>query len=180
MHKLDVGILTCLRRVAGRPPLRRAVRAYTVLGAYGSGWTVAGLAGSALDPERRSAWLRAAVAPQVALLANSIVKQLVRRDRPALKRLPPLGRPPATLSFPSAHATTSFAGAAALARVMPGARVPLFGAAAAMALTRPALGYHYPSDSLAGAILGLAVERLVPCRLGSQRGGKSGGPGGTS
>lgn len=162
MHKLDVRILTRLRGAAGRPVARQVVWTYTLLGAYGGVWTVASLAGAALDPERRSAWLRAALVPQVALIANSLVKQVVRRERPAIKRLPPLGRPPATLSFPSAHATTSFAGAAALARIMGGARAPLFGAAAAMALTRPALGYHYPTDSLAGAILGLVVERLVP------------------
>lgn len=167
MHKLDVRILTRLRGAADRPVARQVVWTYTLLGVYGGVWTVAGLAGSALDPERRSAWLRAALVPQVALIANSLVKQVVRRERPVLKRLPPSGRPPTTLSFPSGHATTSFAGAAALGRLMGGARPTLFGAAAAMALTRPALGYHYPSDALAGAILGLAVERLVPQSSGN-------------
>jgi membrane-associated phospholipid phosphatase len=30
-----------------------------------------------------------------------------------------------------------------------------------MALTRPYLGVHYPSDVVAGAMLGWAVEKLV-------------------
>jgi membrane-associated phospholipid phosphatase len=31
-----------------------------------------------------------------------------------------------------------------------------------MGLTRPYLGMHYPSDVAAGAILGIALGRLVP------------------
>jgi membrane-associated phospholipid phosphatase len=30
-----------------------------------------------------------------------------------------------------------------------------------MALTRPYLGVHYPSDVVAGALLGRAIERLL-------------------
>jgi membrane-associated phospholipid phosphatase len=44
-----------------------------------------------------------------------------------------------------------------LGRVSPGARLPLFGLAGAICITRPYLGMHYPSDVLAGAALGLAL-----------------------
>src|SRR5919112_1148998 len=43
----------------------------------------------------------------------------------------------------------------ALARVWPAA--PLYAGAAAMALSRPYMGVHYPSDIVAGAVLGTAV-----------------------
>ena len=46
-------------------------------------------------------------------------------------------------SYPSAHATTSFAAAAAL----PLPAAPLYALAAAMALSRVYLGVHYPSDT---------------------------------
>jgi membrane-associated phospholipid phosphatase len=72
--------------------------------------------------------------------------------------LPPLVPTGSDISYPSAHASTSFAGARALARAWPG--TPLYAAAAAMALSRPYVGVHYPSDIVAGALLGVAVAEL--------------------
>jgi membrane-associated phospholipid phosphatase len=93
-------------------------------------------------------------------LANQAVKFLVRRPRPRLEGLPPLTGTVSQLSYPSAHASTSFAAARAFSEVLPGA--PLYAVAAAMAMSRPYLGVHYPSDSVAGAALGTAVAELVP------------------
>jgi membrane-associated phospholipid phosphatase len=86
----------------------------------------------------------------------------VRRQRPRLRRLPPLASAPSALSFPSAHATASLAAATAMGRVEPRARLPLYGLAVAISLTRPYLGMHYPSDVLAGAALGLALGGSWP------------------
>jgi membrane-associated phospholipid phosphatase len=49
-----------------------------------------------------------------------------------------------------------------MGRVAPGARPPLYGLAAAICLSRPYLGMHYPSDVLGGAALGLLIGRLWP------------------
>jgi undecaprenyl-diphosphatase len=65
-----------------------------------------------------------------------------------------------SLSFPSAHATTSFAAARAFSRVAPAPA--LYAAAAALALTRPYLGVHYPSDVVVGAVLGTAIAEAWP------------------
>ena len=72
-----------------------------------------------------------------------------------LEGLPPLGGAPSSLSFPSAHATSSFAVATAMTRVDPRRRRRSSSLAAAIALGRPYLGMHYPSDVLAGALLGV-------------------------
>jgi membrane-associated phospholipid phosphatase len=124
------------------------------------GWHLVALTGALLDPERRPVYLRASRTVAIATIANYPIKLLVGRRRPDLPGLPPLVRTISSRSYPSAHATTSFAAAAALGRVLP--RGPLYALAGAMALTRPYLGVHYPSDVVAGAVLGTAVEKLAP------------------
>ena len=49
-----------------------------------------------------------------------------------------------------------------MSRIEPRCRRALFAAATTMALTRPYLGMHYPSDVLAGAALGTALGTAFP------------------
>lgn len=115
-----------------------------------------GAAGWALDPARRARWRKAAVGVAGTYALNTAIKQVVRRPRPQLPGLPPLTGTPTQLSFPSAHASTSFAGALSYARLgVPAA--PLYALAVGLSLSRLYLGVHYPSDVLAGATLGKLV-----------------------
>ena len=112
------------------------------------------------DDARRKGWLRGVGIVAGAYALNFVVKVAVRRRRPQLDGLAPLTATVSGLSFPSAHATTSFAAARAYGGLVPAA--PLYAAAAAFALSRPYLGVHYPSDVLAGAVLGTAIAELWP------------------
>jgi undecaprenyl-diphosphatase len=60
-------------------------------------------------------------------------------------------------AFPSGHAATSFAGATVLSRAAPRLAPVFFLLAAAVAWSRVYVGVHYPSDVLAGAVLGVLV-----------------------
>ena len=145
---LDLRLLRLLRTRGHRPPLERAAAIAAHAGENGALW----LALATLRRDRRA--LRVVL---TALLANTAIKQVVRRPRPDLgPELAPLASTISSLSYPSAHAATSFAGAGALGRTP-----ALYCVAAVMAATRPYLGVHYPSDVLAGAALGWAVERIA-------------------
>jgi membrane-associated phospholipid phosphatase len=131
-------------------------------GEWAGVWAVIGLGGAAADPARRARWLAGAAVGPVAVGVNFGVKLAVGRERPLIEGHPPLARAPTKLSFPSAHATSSLAGATALGRVAPTRRPALYALAAGICLSRPYLGMHYPSDVLAGAALGAVLGRLVP------------------
>ena len=156
LRELDLRALRALRGRGGARPLDRVVLSYSRLGEHSCLWLSMGLAGLASDPDRRPVWSRLLRTIVVAELANAAMKRVVGRRRPALEGLPHLMNTRSSLSYPSAHATTSFAAA----RVT---QSPVnYAAAAAMALSRPYLGVHYPSDVLAGAVLGAALAELVP------------------
>lgn len=141
-----------------QPPVEAAVRAYSKLGEHGILWLAIAAAGAALDARRRARWRRAGLTVAGSFLANQAVKLAVRRRRPEVPGLPALIHTMSNRSYPSAHATTAGAACVALGDLLPPAI--LRPATLAMAATRPYLGVHYPSDSLAGFALGMAVALL--------------------
>jgi decaprenylphosphoryl-5-phosphoribose phosphatase len=164
VESADLRLLRTMRTRGHSPGAERIAKALGKAGNNGTAWVVVGLLLALLDPANREAWLICAVLGPIAIVLNFAVKALVRRPRPVLEGLPPLGGAPSSLSFPSAHATSSFAVATAMTRVEPLAALA-FLLAAALALGRPYLGMHYPSDVLVGAILGIGLGLIVPLSL---------------
>jgi undecaprenyl-diphosphatase len=86
-----------------------------------------------------------------------LLQYLILRDRPEMVRhlLPPPNFP----SYPSGHATVAFNIAVILGLTMKDwrGRLGIVGGAVLVAYSRVYLGHHYPSDVIAGAVLGASI-----------------------
>jgi undecaprenyl-diphosphatase len=127
------------------------------VGRAGIVWLVAA-AVVALLRGRPRVFVLVAAADLVAAVAADALQHAFGHERPHVARLMAL---PHSHSFPSGHATTSFACATVLAVLEPKLRVPALLLAAAIAYSRLYVGVHYPADVLAGAALGAATGLLL-------------------
>lgn len=119
-----------------------------------------------LFPKHRKQGITVCCALILDLLAcNMILKPLIGRDRPFLFRpeLALLVPPPGDAAFPSGHTAASFAAAFALRASGADKRlwVPALVLAAGIAVSRLYLYVHWPTDVLAGALLGAALGHLA-------------------
>jgi membrane-associated phospholipid phosphatase len=160
LRLLDEEVLRWARTRGHSPRAERRVARFSRLGEHGAVWLALGVAGQALDRAQKDRWRRMTRTIALTYGLNTAIKLAVRRRRPELAGLPPLTSTPSRLSFPSAHASTSFV-AAQLFRRLGLPALPLYGLASALSLSRLYLGVHYPSDVLAGALLGSAVAGSV-------------------
>lgn len=103
------------------------------------------------------------------LLCNVMLKPLVGRMRPFTVNtgVELLINAPKDFSFPSGHTAASFAAAFALLFVKNKLWIPSMILASLIAFSRLYLYVHYPTDVLAGILLGLivGVAANVICRL---------------
>jgi len=93
------------------------------------------------------------------------LKFLVNRERPLffLEMASKLSKGPGEIldpSFPSGHAVFAFMMATLLANRFPPYRFIFFIVAAFIGWTRIYLGVHYPTDVIAGALLGYGITRV--------------------
>jgi undecaprenyl-diphosphatase len=107
---------------------------------------------------RPSIFLTVVAADLAADLLAGVGKLIVHRHRPFEHQLGPAS---STHSFPSGHTATSFACATVLSAYAPRLRVPLYVLAALIGLSRVYNAMHYPTDVLAGAVLGVLVALIV-------------------
>jgi undecaprenyl-diphosphatase len=98
--------------------------------------------------------------------AHLVIKNLVKRNRP-FEVLANVNRriiPADQFSFPSGHTAAAFAIATLVSMQFPALAMPVLIWASLVGLSRIYLGVHYPTDILAGIVIGL-LSGLSCCLL---------------
>jgi undecaprenyl-diphosphatase len=136
----------------------------------GAGWAFAGLWLAILDGRRgrRAAIASTASAALATYVAQRLLKPIFRRNRPWFTReaAKVVGGKTPDHSFPSGHTAASFAAATVLAMAYPSARPLLFATATAVGVSRIHLGHHFPSDVIAGGLLGAGLGLVSGLAIG--------------
>lgn len=122
---------------------------------------IATLLAASGNPRARRAAVRGLGSIAVtSLLANQAGKRIVPRHRPSLALVPAgriARRVPTSSSFPSGHSASAAAFAVGASAECPPLGLPLGALAAAVAYSRVHTGVHFPSDAVAGVLLGAAI-----------------------
>ncbi|MFE9847033.1 phosphatase PAP2 family protein [Streptomyces goshikiensis] len=155
------------RRVAAwdSPAARRLLPAVGEAAEHTKLWWAAALVMAAAGGRRgRSAAAAGVLAMAVAeVLSNGITKQLVDRRRPPAEWIAhhDVADRPDSSSFPSGHTAAAVAFTAAVAPSCPWGAAACAVPAGLVAVERVHSGAHYPSDVVAGAVIGGAAAALV-------------------
>lgn len=133
------------------------VSVYTKLGDAGLLWIALSLVMLLWKPTRKAGVLALGAMILGLLVTNITIKPLLSRPRPWLDwPIVPLVTEKDPNSFPSGHTCAAFAAGLSWVRALPWrwGRIAAVAAAVVMGLSRLYVGVHYPTDVLAGAVIG--------------------------
>ena len=139
--------------------------AFTYAGELGIVWIVCIIVLFVEKRHRNTAILMAVSLIFTGAIANGVLKNVFQRPRPfeALAFIQLLIPPPPGHSFPSGHSSSSFAAAAMILLCMRKHILSVTAVCLALLISfsRLYLAVHYPSDILAGALIGTACSLLI-------------------
>jgi undecaprenyl-diphosphatase len=153
--------------------VRRAglLRTFQIASRLGDGvlwYTLIAVLATVFGAPGRHIAAQCAIAGIVGLVLYRALKNVLVRERPYMTHAAIVcrGRPLDRFSFPSGHTLHAVSFTLIICSAMPLLAVVLVPVALLIALSRVVLGLHYPTDVLAGALLGaglaLATMSLLP------------------
>lgn len=157
VHTMDYSILAYISEKWRGGSLDTVWKLFSLLGNYGAVWIALAVLLLFFRKTRR-AGLAILLALGVGYAVGNVwLKELVMRPRPFVTHtdLTPLLDPGDRWSFPSGHALSSFAAATALFFFHKKTGLLAYLLAACIAFSRLYASVHYPTDVLAGAVLGI-------------------------
>jgi undecaprenyl-diphosphatase len=146
-----------------RPWLDDVMLLSSAIGAGAFIWWVTAVIAAVFPEKRAAAWRMILAISFTWAVSEFVLKPGFDRPRPyeVDTSIAVLEGKPDTRAFPSGHAAMSVAGAVAGSRLIPYSAWFWWPFAAVIAVSRVYLGVHWPSDVIAGALLGLITSWFV-------------------
>lgn len=164
MTALDFSILDGIKDIFSNDFFDVLMPLVSSLGNFGAIWIISGLV-LMLFPRYRKSGLYVLLALLAGfIICNLFLKPLIARPRPCWIRpeVPLLIPVPYDFSFPSGHTVSAFAAAEALRQANRKFGYVAYPLAFLIAFSRLYLYVHFPSDVLAGALIGFICGFFVP------------------
>jgi undecaprenyl-diphosphatase len=146
-----------------RPWLDDVMLFASALGAGAFVWWVTALIAAVFPARRAAAWRMILAVAFTFAVCDYVLKPAFNRARPyeVDASITVIDAKPFTPSFPSGHAAMAVAGALAGSQLLPYSTWVWWPLAAVIAISRIYIGVHWPSDVLAGVLIGFATGLFV-------------------
>lgn len=160
---IDSSILWYIKNNMHAPIMDKAMVIITSLGNGGAIWIIIAALLMINKRYRKIGFMALGALILSTILGEGILKHVVHRMRPStdVPAVNLLIAKPISYSFPSGHTASSFAVAGVLAKYIKKYALEFFGLASLIAFSRLYLYVHYPTDVLAGIVLGLICSEII-------------------
>ena len=163
IQSIDTEILMFIHNNCTSPLMDGFMTKITSIGNAGCVWIVIGLILVLSNRYRKYGVMLIGALLLCHLIGNLGIKPLIARERPYNfnEAITLLIDAPIDYSFPSGHTMTSFAAATILYYMNEKLGVAAYALASTIAFSRLYLYVHYPSDVVAGLIIGVIISNIV-------------------
>jgi len=163
IHKFDSSILLYIKANMHGAIMDKIMVLSTYLGNKGMVWIIIIVLLMINKKYRRIGFMALAALILSTVLGEGILKHVIKRIRPSanIPAINLLISKPLSYSFPSGHATSSFSVAGVLTKYFTKYALEFFSLASLISFSRLYLYVHYPTDILAGIVLGLMCSGII-------------------